>query len=216
MTTATRIEDQRSYLPDPLSVSLNRTSRLCQATLVPSTSLQTASGPLVPTRPSSAHPSHFCNEVETVTSDRLVPAARSSDCCRLTTSLNYDATDGLLSIPRTAIHTTSSSRDSASTTLTSGLSSVPQPNPGFAPRQLATDPPSAAVILRSHVTSGQAPSQFRPVRASRPQSASQCGGRESSTTRLQNCLPDDDFFALIQRLQSTRLEEQRCNPPRPQ
>ncbi|CAH8508127.1 unnamed protein product [Dicrocoelium dendriticum] len=28
-------------------------------------------------------------------------------------------------------------------------------------------------------------------------------------------VPDEDFFALIQRVQSTRLDEQRCNPPAP-
>ncbi|VDP83931.1 unnamed protein product [Echinostoma caproni] len=39
------------------------------------------------------------------------------------------------------------------------------------------------------------------------------GGAGSFNRPNAPTVPDEDFFALIQRVQSTRLDEQRCNPP---
>ncbi|KER18146.1 hypothetical protein T265_16264, partial [Opisthorchis viverrini] len=60
-------------------------------------------------------------------------------------------------------------------------------------------PNSTSQPLGSHLdSSGDACNHNQAIHA----------GRHSAPT-----VPDEDFFALIQRVQATRLDEQRCNPP---
>ncbi|GAA32474.2 G-protein-signaling modulator 2 [Clonorchis sinensis] len=86
-----------------------------------------------------------------------------------------------------------------STRIDDQRSSLPDPLLRVRDETTARDPNSTSQPLGTHLdSSGDACNHNQAIHA----------GRHSAPT-----VPDEDFFALIQRVQATRLDEQRCNPP---
>ncbi|OON18476.1 hypothetical protein X801_05669 [Opisthorchis viverrini] len=86
-----------------------------------------------------------------------------------------------------------------STRIDDQRSSLPDPLLRVRDETTTRGPNSTSQPLGSHLdSSGDACNHNQAIHA----------GRHSAPT-----VPDEDFFALIQRVQATRLDEQRCNPP---
>ncbi|KAG5442041.1 hypothetical protein CSKR_112025 [Clonorchis sinensis] len=86
-----------------------------------------------------------------------------------------------------------------STRIDDQRSSLPDPLLRVRDETTTRDPNSTSQPLGTHLdSSGDACNHNQAIHA----------GRHSAPT-----VPDEDFFALIQRVQATRLDEQRCNPP---